>query len=112
MNLAVLHPEAERWLSPHVDATHALCQKYGVVRLKLFGSALGHDKNPDSSDFDFAAEFGPPRDGVNLFEQQFGLVADLEQLLGRAVDVVDWTAARKPRFRQWVESQAKELYAA
>lgn len=90
----------------------ALCQKYGVIRLRLFGSALRSDWNAATSDFDFLAEFGPPPPGINLFDQQFGLQADLESLLGRPVDVVDWDAAKKPLFRQSAESLARDVYAA
>ncbi len=89
-----------------------LCQKYGVTRLRLFGSALGTDWNPETSDFDFVADFGDPPAGINHFRQQFGLLADLEQLLGRPVDVVDYGVAEKPYFRQVIESTAVELYAA
>jgi hypothetical protein len=31
-----------------------LCERYGVVRLALFGSVLGDDFDPDRSDLDFA----------------------------------------------------------
>lgn len=90
----------------------ALCGKYGVKRLRLFGSALRPDWDANASDLDFLAEFGPPPPGINLFDQQFGLQVDLERLLGRAVDVVDWAAAKKPHFRHSAEAGALEVYAA
>lgn len=68
--------------------------------------------DPQTSDIDFLAEFGPPPPGVNLFDQQFGLQVDLERLLGRPVDVVDWNAAKKPIFREIVDAQTREVYAA
>ncbi|MCW5942212.1 MAG: nucleotidyltransferase domain-containing protein [Fimbriimonadaceae bacterium] len=89
-----------------------LCRKYGVKRLRLFGSALRPDWRSASSDFDFLAEFGPPPPGINPFDQQFGLQVDLEKLLGRSVDVVDWDAAKKPLFRQMAESLTKDVYAS
>lgn len=88
-----------------------LCRRYGVTRLRVFGSAVRDDWNAQS-DFDFLAEFGPPPPGINLFDQQFGLQVDLERLLGRPVDVVDWNAAKKPIFREIASSQAKDVYAA
>jgi hypothetical protein len=88
-----------------------LCRKYAVKRLRLFGSALREDWDPESSDFDFLAEFGPPV-GMNAFDQFMGLLVDLEALLGRKVDVVDWNAARNPFFKRHVERSAKDLYAA
>ncbi|HRK21900.1 MAG TPA: nucleotidyltransferase domain-containing protein [Fimbriimonadaceae bacterium] len=90
---------------------HALCQTYGVARLRLFGSALGSDWNPDSSDYDFIAEFVPLA-GMNAFHQYMGFVIDLEKLLGRKVDVVDWSAATNPFFRRNAESHAREIFAA
>ncbi|MCC6729522.1 MAG: nucleotidyltransferase domain-containing protein [Chthonomonadales bacterium] len=90
----------------------ALCLRYGVARLRVFGSALRPDWDERNSDFDFLAEFAPPPPGINLFDQQFGLQVDLERLLGRPVDIVDWAAARKPLFRQVAAAQAKEIYAA
>jgi len=104
--------EGLRLVESHRKAIDSLCRKYGVKRLRLFGSALREDWVADKSDFDFLAEFGSPPAGVNLFEQQFGLLADLEKLLGRPVDVVDWNAAKKPQFKRNVESRSLELYAA
>ena len=90
----------------------ALCKRYGVERLRVFGSALRPEWNAESSDFDFLVEFGPPPPGINLFDQQFGLQVDLERLLGHPVDVVDWKAAKKPIFREVAEAQARVVYAA
>jgi predicted nucleotidyltransferase len=90
----------------------ALCRRYGVVRLRLFGSALRPDWDERRSDFDFLAEIGAPPPGVGPFDQQFGLQVDLELLLERPVDLVDWRAARKPAFRETAEAQAMEVYAA
>ena len=100
------------FLESKKESVGALCQRYGVRRLRVFGSALRPDWDEEASDFDFLAEFGPPPPGINLFDQQFGFQVDLERLLGRPVDVVDWGAARKPIFRQVAEAQAEEVYAA
>lgn len=99
-------------LKVHRDAISALCRHYGVERLRVFGSALSSEWNEETSDFDFLAEFGPTPEGINRFDQQFGFQVDLEQLLGRPVDVVDWNAAKKPWFREAVDREAQVLYAA
>jgi predicted nucleotidyltransferase len=55
------------------DALMALCRRYDVARLELFGSAArGADFDPASSDADFLVEFKP---GSQLppLEQFFGL---------------------------------------
>lgn len=90
----------------------SLCRDYGVVRLRVFGSSVRSEWNPDTSDFDFLVEFGAPPPGINLFKQQFGLQVALEKLLGRSVDLVDWNATKKPHFREIAEREALEWYAA
>ncbi|MCC7102489.1 MAG: nucleotidyltransferase domain-containing protein [Fimbriimonadaceae bacterium] len=98
-------------LDRNQGAISALCIKYGVVRLRVFGSALRDDWD-ESSDFDFVAEFGPPPPGINLFRQQFGLLVELEALLSRPVDLVDWAATTKDSFKKVVDDTAVDLYAA
>jgi len=39
----------------------ALCERYGVAHLELFGSATGPNFNPESSDFDFLVDLVNPR---------------------------------------------------
>ena len=48
------------------DEIAALCQRYGVQRLDLFGSAArGTDFDPGTSDVDFLVEFEqPPLPGI------------------------------------------------
>ena len=98
-------------LTSNRNGIEALCRKYAVKRLRLFGSALREDWDPDSSDFDFLAEFGSPV-GMNAFDQFMGFTLDLEVLLGRKVDVIDWNAAKNPFFKRHAERSAKDLYAA
>ena len=60
-----------------------ISKRYGVVRIRSFGSvARGEAKA--SSDFDFLVTFEPRRSLLDLI----GLKQDLEELLGRKVDVV------------------------
>ena len=89
-----------------------LCRKYGVTRLRVFGSALSHEWSDRDSDFDFLADFGSPPAGVNLFTQQFSLIADLEDLLGRSVDLVDTAYTKRKGFLSSAEAASVELYAA
>ena len=102
---------AEQLLDSNKAAIETLCRKYAVRRLRLFGSALRDDWDPESSDLDFLAEFGPLAD-TNAFDRYMGFILDMEALLGRKVDVVDWNAAKNPFFKRHAERSAKELYAA
>jgi hypothetical protein len=58
--------------------------KHGVRRIRVFGSMARGDARPDS-DVDFLVETGPKHSA--FFPG--GLVLDLENLLGRHVDVVE-----------------------
>jgi uncharacterized protein len=86
----------------------AICHRYGVQRLSVFGSILGDDFN-DHSDVDMLVEFAP--------QTRIGLIAmasmeqDLSDAIGRQVDL------RTPNelsryFRDEVVSRARLLHAA
>ena len=73
----------------------AICQRYGIRRLEVFGSAArANDFDPAHSDADFLVEFASGvQPGLNAI---FGAKADLEALLGRGVDLVEPGAVRNP----------------
>ncbi len=89
----------------------ALCQKYHVRRLDVFGSAAGDEFDEQSSDIDLLVEFEempfPDRGDAYL-----GLLAEAEALLGRRVDLVEGSAVRNPYLRQGIEASRQLLYAA
>jgi len=94
-------------LEQHSKAIAALCERYGVRRLDVFGSATRADFDPLRSDFDFIVEFetyGP--DSARRF---VGLADELETLLKRPVDIV-FERAMKPRFRDFVAGQRELLF--
>jgi predicted nucleotidyltransferase len=97
-------------LQPHQAAIEALCRRFHVQRLDLFGSvAAGEDHA--GSDFDFLVEFGPLPAG-GYADAYFGLREELETLLGAPVDLVVASAIRNPYFRRAVEDTRAQLYAA
>ena len=61
-----------------------IAAKHGVQRIRVFGSVARGDAGPES-DVDFLVDVGPRHSP--FFPG--GLVADLEALLGRRVDVVE-----------------------
>ena len=96
-------------------AIAALGQKYAVRRLDLIGSALRDDFDPSRSDVDFVVEFAesdPKTPTMNPADRYFGLLLDLEDLLGRPVDLVSYRAIRNPHFRKAVDSPRVSLDAA
>ncbi len=74
----------------------ALCRRYGVARLEVFGSGTrAGDFDPVRSDVDFLVTFTPPA------RNDLGAFADfkdaLEALFGRPVDLVEREAIEASR---------------
>ncbi|MGA7669692.1 MAG: nucleotidyltransferase domain-containing protein [Nitrolancea sp.] len=93
------------------DELAQLCRKFQIRRLELFGSASRDDFDPHSSDLDFLVEFEdmPPADFSDAY---FGMLASLEELFGRNVDLVSTAAVRNPYFLEAIEHSRSILYAA
>jgi uncharacterized protein len=89
----------------------ALCERYRVEYLALFGSVLREDFDPERSDLDFSIEFSPmaPEEHADAY---FGLLEDLEELFGRRVELVEIKAVRNPYLRRSIEEEQETLYAA
>jgi uncharacterized protein len=70
------------------DALAAICRRYGVARLEIFGSAArGTRFDPERSDADFLVTFTPAvRNDLAALSD---LKDALERLLGRSVDLVE-----------------------
>lgn len=92
-------------------ALAALCRRFGVVRLDVFGSAArGHDFDPDSSDADFVVQFSPDASDMATF---LDFKEALEALLGRQVDLIERGALEASRNyirRRAILGQAEPIY--
>jgi uncharacterized protein len=97
--------------SQHRSGISAICQRYGIRKLEVFGSAArADDFQPDSSDADFLVEFAPDvQPGLDTF---FGAKAALEALLGRGVDLMEPGAVRNPYVRASINRNREAIYAA
>ena len=94
----------------HRTELEALCRRYRVRRLDLFGSAaFGRDQS-GKSDLDILVEFEPLPAGAYA-DTYFGLLEDLERLFGRPVDLVVASAIKNPYVRDSVERTRVSLYA-
>jgi hypothetical protein len=100
----------ERQIEEKREQLAELCRQYNVQRLALFGSALGDTFDPQRSDIDFVVEFEPLPPGVYA-KTYFGLLAALEHLFQRPVDLIESGAIRNPYFRQEIEAKQETLYA-
>lgn len=92
-----------------VDATklQAICDRYGVARLEVFGSAGRGDAGADS-DLDILYELAP---GARLGWDIEQLADELTELFGRRVDLVSRQGLHE-RLREQVLAEARLLYAA
>jgi predicted nucleotidyltransferase len=77
-----------------------LTQRFGVVRLALFGSTVRDEARPDS-DVDIVVAF----DGPATSQRYFGVQFSLEDALGCSVDLVTEKALR-PELRPFIEQEA------
>jgi predicted nucleotidyltransferase len=102
-------------MSPVIDqqleAVQQLCRRHHVARLELFGSAANGNFDSTESDLDFLVEFEPlsPSDRADAY---FGLLATLQDLFGREIDLVEVEAVTNPYFLQSLAATRKVLYAA
>jgi uncharacterized protein len=78
----------------------ALAARFGVTDIALFGSTVRDTARPDS-DIDVLVAF----DGPATSERYFGVQFFLEDLLGRAVDLVTDKALRA-ELRPFIEKEA------
>jgi predicted nucleotidyltransferase len=102
-----MHPAIAR----HRAGISAICQRYRIRRLDIFGSAArADDFDAAHSDADFLVEFAPGTAvGLDAF---FGAKADLEKLLGRGVDLVEPGAIRNPFVLASINGSRESAYAA
>ena len=90
----------------------ALCRRYRVRHLEIFGSAArGDGFDPAASDTDFLVEF-EPGSVVPPLDEFFGFRADLSRLLERPVDLVEAGAIRNPYVLASINRTKQVVYAA
>jgi predicted nucleotidyltransferase len=90
-------------LSDKRDAILELAARYGASNVRVFGSVARGDARPDS-DVDFLVDFNPD---YRLWDH-IGLKQDLEDLLGRKVDVAIAKNLRE-EFRPYILRDAVNL---
>jgi predicted nucleotidyltransferase len=99
-------------IEEHRPEIAALCRRFGVRRLAVFGSAArGTDFDPARSDVDLLVEFEASA-GKDL-GSYFDLKEALEKVFGRTVDLVDRGAIEASRNyirRRSILKQAEPIY--
>lgn len=90
-------------------ALHALCRRFHVRRLDLFGSAADGRFDPARSDLDVLVAF-EEMPGAAYADAYFGLRDALAGLFGREVDLVTEPALENPYLRRQIEAQRRRLF--
>ncbi len=92
------------------DDIAALCRRFAIRRLELFGSGATGRFAPESSDLDFVVDLGEYDDTVA--DRYLDFAAALEELLQRPVDLVTERSIRNPYFKAAVDRQRETIYEA
>lgn len=99
-------------LEENIEELMQLRRTFLVKRLDVFGSAAGPERfDPDRSDIDLLVEF-EPMDPVHHAKAYFGLLAALQDLFGRPVDLLEIKAVTNPYLLESIENQRRQIYAA
>jgi uncharacterized protein len=110
--MATPHPTETGYagiIEPRLSALDALCRRFGVRRLDLFGSAADDRFDPERSDIDLLVEFEPTPPG-GYAAAYFGLREALGALFERKVDLVTEPALRNPYLRRRIASEKRTLF--
>jgi len=85
--------------------------RYGGWRLEVFGSALRDDFRPGESDVDLLVGLGPMESYARV-DAYFGMLDELQELLGVEVDLVMVGAVKNRFIAAEIERTKQVLYAA
>jgi uncharacterized protein len=98
-------------LTTHRAAITALCRRFHVRRLDVFGSAARKTDFTPASDVDLLVEFEASH-GTPALGEFLGLREALSSLLGRDVDLTMTTAVQNPFLRNAIERSRIPLHGA
>ena len=86
----------------------ALCERYGVVRLELFGSAAKGTFDAATSDLDVVVDLGVY--GPDVAKRHLRFAESLEALFGRPVDLLTVPSIRSQYFITELDTTRQVLY--
>jgi predicted nucleotidyltransferase len=90
------------------DRIAELCRRYHILKLWFFGSVLREDFRPDS-DVDVLVLF---EEGKTPGLEFVTIVQELEEILGRPVDLLTEPSLRNPYRRREILRSRRLVYAA
>jgi predicted nucleotidyltransferase len=99
-------------VAEHLGEVRALCEKYHVRKLTIFGSAVKGTFDPEKSDLDFVVDFEEDPDPLVMGGRWLGLWDDLRELFARHVDLLVASTIRSPYVLAQIDLAHLDLYAA
>ena len=99
-------------IEEHMEELRALCEKYHVRRLTLFGSAVKGSFDPERSDLDFVVEFFQHPDPLVRGRRYLDLWRELKDLFDRNVDLLTPSTIDSPYIADSIRDAHRDLYAA
>ncbi len=95
----------------NIDKIIALCKKYKVAKLWVFGSILTPRFN-DQSDIDFLVDFDDKRiELLDYADNFFDFIHEIEAVVGRKVDMVVNKSIKNRFFRAEVDATRRLLWS-
>lgn len=99
-------------IEPYRDAFVALCERYRVAKLYVFGSAVNGGFDSEQSDIDFLAQF-EGREATALYaDRVLGFEDALRAVFNRPIDLITVEALKCPGFKATVERTRRLVYEA
>ena len=95
-------------IKKHRNKLIALCKKYEVSELYVFGSVLTKQFNKES-DIDFLVRFGDV-ELYNYFDNYMDFKESLEDLFKRKVDLLEIQTLRNPILKRSIDKNKIKLY--
>ena len=94
----------------NIEKIKALCRRYKVNTLAVFGSILT-DRFSEHSDVDLLVDFKEfDHQKEDYVTNYFNLKESLENLLGREVDLIEYGGIRNPLFKKSVDSKKVMIF--
>ena len=95
-------------IETHMQAIRALCKKYKVRRLFVFGS-IRTNRFSEDSDVDMIVDFDKA-EVLDYFDNYFDFKYSLEDVLGREVDLVEEQTIKNPYLKKNVDATKLLIY--
>lgn len=96
-------------INDNMNKISALCKKYKVKSLYVFGSILT-SRFYDKSDIDFSVTFYPEKNPFVSGRNFRNFYMELEDLFNRRIDLVDESIVKNPYFKAELDATKQLIY--